>query len=109
MEYFTKQLIDYIDSFNEEELKRDCLDSDGYINYPYLAGRVLGMLHHLKTTAELVKEKKSPIYRFKNNKHSVEMVLDEVDEHGVFFLHNKDWPTLLYSARPEELELVEEK
>lgn len=43
-------------------------------------------------------------YKFKNVKHSVVMELEYIDKNGNYHLSNKDWPTIHYVAKFEELE-----
>ena len=45
------------------------------------------------------------IYKFKNNKHSVIMRL-VMEKDGICYLVNRDYPTLQYRSKPEDLEEV---
>ena len=45
-------------------------------------------------------------YKFKNVKYSVIMNLEGINEEGLYLLSNRDYPTIKYKAKPEELEEV---
>ena len=45
-------------------------------------------------------------YKFKNVKYSVIMNLESINEEGLYLLSNRDYPTIKYKAKLEELEEV---
>lgn len=47
-------------------------------------------------------------YKFKNVKHSVIMVFVMMNKDGEWILENKDYKGLLYTTKPEDLEVVYE-
>lgn len=57
---------------------------------------------------KMVNVKLPTYYKFKNNKHSVIMILDEI-KGDTYYLHNRDYPFIKYEAKAEDLEKVKDE